>query len=147
MTTHVTHAVPAGLVGALVSGAPSTLFAVLTGRPLLEATEAAGSILLPRETRRTRLIASAAVVHLAVSLFWAHALAMVLPRRRAPLCGALAGLGIAGLDLVVVGRRFPRVRALPLGPQVADHVAFGVVVAMMLRTETPRCRPDEPADS
>lgn len=141
------HALGAGLVGALVSGTPSTLFAMLTGRPMLEATEAAGSILLPRETRRTRLISSAAVVHVVLSLFWAHALAVALPRRRAPLWGALAGLGIAWLDLVVVGRRFPRVRELPLGPQFADHVAFGVVVAAMLRPETPRADPDEPTDS
>lgn len=49
------------------------------------------------------------------------------------LWGAAAGLGISWLDLVVIGRRFPRVRELPFRPQLAHHVAFGVVVASMLR--------------
>ena len=75
---------------ALLSGAPSTLHALATGRDPLEATVAAGSILLPRETRRTRLLAAAVPVHLALSLGWAVALdrAGVRGARR----GALAGL-------------------------------------------------------
>ncbi|NUT55427.1 MAG: hypothetical protein HOQ03_05530, partial [Thermoleophilia bacterium] len=52
---------------------------------------------------------------------------------RGTLRGALAGLGIAALDLGLVGRRFARVRALPLGPQVADHVAFGAIAGRLLR--------------
>jgi hypothetical protein len=72
-------------------------------------------------------------VHLALSLGWGVALARVLPRRRTPLWGAIAGLAIAALDLGVVGRRFPRVRALPRWSQVADHVAFGVCVGLALR--------------
>ncbi len=43
-----------------------------------------------------------------------------------------AGLAIAALDLGVLGRRFPRVRALPIGPQLADHALYGVVVASIL---------------
>jgi hypothetical protein len=46
--------------------------------------------------------------------------------------GALAGLGIAALDLGLIGRRFPRVRALPQLPQVADHVAYGATVGAVL---------------
>ncbi len=120
----------AGLWAAALSGIPSTLHAVATGRDPLEATRAAGSILLPGERRTLALVAAAAPVHLALSLGWAVVLGRL--RVRGPLRGALAGLTICVLDLGVVGRRFPRVRALPLGPQVADHLAYGAVVGLVL---------------
>jgi hypothetical protein len=115
---------------ALLSGAPSTIHALLTRRDPLEATLAAGSILLPHETRRPRLAAAAVPVHLALSLGWT----VVLDRAgvRGSPAGAVAGLAIAALDLGVVGRRMPRVRALPLAPQVADHVLFGTIVGRAL---------------
>jgi hypothetical protein len=112
----------AGAVAGVASGLPSTL---LDRRPI-EATRAAGTLLgaptLPR----------GAVAHAALSLGWGVALAALLPRRPSLLTGALAGLGIAALDLGLVGRRFPRIRALPAVPQVADHVAYGVSVAWWL---------------
>lgn len=126
-------AVRAGLLAAAVSGVPSTLHALATGREPLAAAEAAGSLLLPGERRRTRLLAAAVPVHLGISLGWAIVLAAVLPRRRTVLAGAVGGLAIAALDLGVVGQRFPRIRELPLGPQLADHVAFGLTVAAALR--------------
>jgi hypothetical protein len=43
----------------------------------------------------------------------------------------LFGAGIAFFDLRVVGARAPRIRALPFGPQLADHVAFGAVVGAL----------------
>lgn len=118
----------AAAVAGLVSGLPST---VLVGQPV-EATRAAGTLLgaptLPR----------GALAHAALSLGWATVLARVLPRRPARWHGALAGLAIAGLDLGVVGRRLPRIRALPVLPQVADHVAFGIAVAWVLRRTADR---------
>jgi hypothetical protein len=75
-------------------------------------------------------------VHVGISLFWGVVLARVIPRSApAPAsvgAGAIAGLAIAGLDLRLIGRLFPRIRALPRGPQVADHVAFGAVVGAVL---------------
>lgn len=124
------HALAAGGVAALVGGLPSTLWALASGRDPLEATKAAGSILLPRETRTARLLAAAVPVHLALSLGWALALAKGRVRGTVP--GTAAGLAIAALDLGVLGRRFPRIRALPLAPQVADHIAYGAVVGAML---------------
>lgn len=123
----------AGAVAAITSGAPSTAHALATGRDPLEATLAAGSILLPREHRRVRLAAAALPVHLAVSLGWAVVLARVLPRRPSLTSGAVAGLAIAALDLGLLGRRFERVRALPLAPQLADHALYGASVALVLR--------------
>jgi hypothetical protein len=115
---------------ALLSGAPSTLHALATRRDPLQATLAAGSILLPRETRRTRLLAAAVPVHLVLSLGWAVALdrAGVRGARR----GALAGLAIGAVDLSVAAHVFPRIRGLPLLPQLADHAAYGAVAGHVL---------------
>ena len=125
--------VAAGAFAAVVSGAPSTLYALATGRDPLEATVAAGSLLLPRERRRGRLILAAAPVHGAISLGWALVLARILRARPSVVAGMGAGLAIALVDLGVLGRRFPRIRALPGPPQVADHLAYGATVAAVLR--------------
>ncbi|MEA2155787.1 MAG: hypothetical protein QOE11_1927 [Solirubrobacteraceae bacterium] len=93
---------------------------------------AAGTLLLPREQRRLPLLIAAAVAHAALSLGWAVVLAAALPRRRAIPAAAAAGLAIAALDLGVVGRRFPRIRALAFVPQILDHVAYAVTVAAVL---------------
>jgi hypothetical protein len=113
-----------------LSGIPSTVHALATGRDPLEAALAAGAVLLPAETRRLRLVAAAVPVHLALSLGWT--LALDHARIRTAREGALAGLAIGVLDLGVVGLAFPRVRALPLGPQFADHAAFGAIAGRLL---------------
>ncbi len=125
-------ALAAGAVAAVVSGIPSTAFALATGRPVLEGTRAAGSLALPRERRSLPLAAAAVPVHLALSLGWAQVLARVLPAGRARAAAPLAGLAIAALDLGVIGRRFPRIRALAPAPQVADHLAYAWAVAAVL---------------
>ena len=122
----------AGAVAAVVSGIPSTAWALITGDDPLEPTLAAGSMLLPRETRRDRLVAAAVPVHLAVSAGWGVVLGELLPRERELSTGALAGLGIGALDLGLVARLFPRVRALPVGPQLVDHVLYGATVGWVL---------------
>lgn len=123
-------ALAAGGWAAVLGGAPSTLWALATGRDPLEATRAAGSLLLPRETRTLPLLAAAVPVHLALSLGWA--LVLDRARVRGAVPGAAAGLAIAAVDLGVVGRRFPRIRALPAAPQVADHVLYGTIVGAAL---------------
>jgi hypothetical protein len=127
------EALVAGAWAAVLGGAPSTLHALARGRDPLEATKAAGSILLPEERRTLPLVAAAVPVHLALSFGWA----LVLDRLgvRGPVRGAGAGVVLAAIDLGVVARRFPRVRALPLGPQLLDHAAFGAVVGYMLERD------------
>jgi len=125
-------ALVAGTIAAAVSGLPSTVWALGTGRDPLEATLAAGAIVLPEETQRARLLGAAVSVHVAVSFGWALVLARMLPRGREVALGALAGLGIAAFDLGVVGRRFPRFRALALVPQLADHALYGATVGYVL---------------
>lgn len=123
----------AGAWAAIFSGAPSTLHALATGEDPLEASKAAGTLLLPNEDRTARLLAAATISHIAISLGWGVLLAAVLPRRHAVWWGAVAGRAIAGLDLGVVGRARPRIAALQSGPQVADHVAYGALVGFVLQ--------------
>ena len=122
----------AGAVAAALSGAPSTVYALATGRSPFDAVEAAGTLLLPDDAPPSARAAAGLVAHGAISLGWGVVLAVVLPRRRTVVWGALAGLAIAGLDLAVLGRRWPRIRALPTAPQVADHVAFGALVGAVV---------------
>jgi hypothetical protein len=122
----------AGAAAAVLSGLPSTAYALARGEDPLEASLAAGTLLTPQETRRIALLASGATAHVALSLGWAFALAATLPKRHTALAGAAAGLVIAALDLGVAGRYFPRIRTLRPGPQVADHIAFGAVTGAVL---------------
>jgi hypothetical protein len=99
---------------------------------VLEGARAAGALLLPRETRTVPLLAAAAPVHLALSLGWAVVLDGVLPRRRELAGGLVGGLAIAALDLGLIGRRLPRIRALPQPRQWVDHAAYGMAVGAVL---------------
>ena len=123
----------AGLVAAVVSGAPSTVWTLARRGDVLAGARAAGALVLPREQRTIPLLAAAVPVHLALSLGWAAVLAAGLPRGREPLFGAAAGLAIAALDLGVIGRRVPAIRELEQPPQWLDHLAYGVAVGVVLR--------------
>ncbi len=122
-----------GAVAAAISGVPSTIYAAWRGTDPLQASLAAGSLLLPHETRRGRLLLAASVAHGGLSFGWALAMSAALPRRATLRWAALAGLGIAALDLGVIGRRFAPIRSLPQLPQVADHVAFAITVGAVIR--------------
>jgi hypothetical protein len=123
----------AWVVAALVSGVPSTAHAVATGRDPLEATKAAGSLLVGAAAPPAAQLAAAVPLHLTLSWFWASALERALPRHNRMLWGAAAGFAIAALDLGVIGRRAPAIRRLPLGPQLTDHALFGAVVGALSR--------------
>lgn len=125
-------ALVAGSAAAIVSGVPSTAHAIVTGHNPLEASLAAGTLLLGDERRASRLLPAALIAHGALSLGWALVLALCLPRRRTATWASTAGLAIAALDLGVVGWRFPRIRALALSPQIADHVAYALTVGIVL---------------
>ena len=43
-----------------------------------------------------------------------------------------AGLAMGVINVGVIGRRFPAIAALPLLPQLADNVAFGVLFAVVV---------------
>lgn len=118
-------AAAAAVAGAL-AGIPSTVHALVTGRSMWAATRAAGTLLGKPSAIR------GVVVHTALSIFWASVLSRAAPRPRPLLAGAAAGAAIGALDLGVVGRRVTEIRSLPQWPQMADHVAFGSLVAAVL---------------
>lgn len=126
------HGARAAVPATLLSGLPSTVHALMTRRDPLEASLAAGSILLPNERNRVPLLIAAVPIHLSLSAIWAVVLAAALPRKNSVVEGIVAGIVIAGLDLGIIGRRFPRVRALDACPQVADHLAYGIIAAVAL---------------
>ena len=126
-------ALAAGLAGAVLSAIPSTAWTLLRGGDLLESGRAAGSIALPRAAPGALQVAAAAPVHLALSLGWAAVLAAAVPRGRELAGCAAGGLAIAAVDLGVIGRRLPAIRALPQGRQWADHLAYGLAVGAVLR--------------
>jgi hypothetical protein len=115
---------------ATLSGIPSTVHAVVTGRDPLDAIHAAGTILLPRETSPGRLLGAGVIAHLGVSLGWTLVLDRVHVRSAGR--GAVAGLAIAAIDLGLIGRRLPRIATLPLVPQLADHAAFSAISGHLL---------------
>ena len=130
----------AGAVAAVLSGAPSTVHAVVTGRDPLAAAVAAGNLVLPEDSGIGALLAAGAAAHAAVSLGWGVVLAAAVRRTSLPpiAAGVLLGAAIAAVDLGLiahgpVGRRWPLIRALPVWPQVADHVAFGAIAAAVIR--------------
>jgi hypothetical protein len=116
-------------VAAVLSGLPSTVHAALTGREVLAAARAAGTLI---PGGKSDVLAGAAA-HLVVSAGWTVVLAAANRRRRlGVLGGAVAGLVIAAVDLGIVGRHYPAIRELPQVPQWLDHVAFGAIAGAML---------------
>ncbi|MEW6475128.1 MAG: hypothetical protein AB1679_22975 [Actinomycetota bacterium] len=138
----------AGTVAGVLSGAPSTVHALVTGRDPLTAARAAGNLLLPAGAPSGALLLAGGLAHMVVSLGWGTVVAVAVrrtspissgppPMPRAVAVGVAVGAAIAAVDLGLlahgpVGRRWPLIRALPVGPQVADHLAFGAVAGAVL---------------
>lgn len=128
--------VKAGLAGAVLSGAPSTLVALFRGEDIFASTEAVGAALLPRWRKGWVRVAAGAGAHLLISLFWARVLDRLLGDKDdangAALAGAACGAGIALVDIGGIARFLPAIRELPTGPVVADHIAYGAIVGWVL---------------
>jgi hypothetical protein len=99
---------------------------------VLASTRAVGRAVFPNMQNGTVLFLTGGVSHVAISLGWGVVLGRALPHRRTVVAGVAAGLGIAALDLGVIGRRLPTIRALAPLPQVLDHIAYGAVVGAVL---------------
>jgi hypothetical protein len=126
-------AIAAAAAAALLSGIPSTLYAWWTGADPMEATRAAGAMLIPAGSGGRALFLAAALVHGALSLFWALLFAWLLPRRHTVAWAIAASGAIALLDLRIIARVFfPEVYALAFWPQLADHLAFGASAGAVL---------------
>ena len=119
----------------MLSGAPSTLNAFCRDRELRsvvvyirDATSAVGTLLPPGRPGFVR----GAIIHFLISAVCGEALARSLPEHDSVRWGAAAGLAIGVVNVGIIGRRFPAIRALPLVPQLADNLAFGVVFALVV---------------
>jgi hypothetical protein len=119
----------AWLLATVLSGIPSTLYALLSGGDPLEATRAAGKMV-----SSNNLFLGAAIVHTSVSFFWALVLWLTLPRRHTLAWALAASVAIALLDLRVIAPiLFPEVAALAFWPQLADHLVWGACCGLVLR--------------
>lgn len=135
----------AWLVATVFSGLPSTLHALATGADPLEATRAAGAMLIGSGHATPALVAAAALVHPAVSLFWAWGFARVLPRQAIAAWSLLASAAVAVFDLRVIAPTFfPAVAALPFWPQFADHLMWGACLGLTLQFRPARTEPAPP---
>lgn len=135
----------AWLVATVFSGLPSTLHALATGADPLEATRAAGAMLLPADAGTAALVGAAALVHPAVSLFWTLVFGWLLPRRHVALWAVAGSAAVALLDLQVIAPlAFPAVAALPFWPQFADHLAWGALLGGTLQVRLERGGPRSP---
>ncbi len=123
----------AAVSAGILSGIPSTMWALTTDGDPWEATVAAGAIVLGREASFGALLVVATVVHGGMSCFWAGVLCAFLPARRTVFWGVFADGLIALLDILVIGRFIPTIRALAFLPQLADHLMFGAVVGASIR--------------
>jgi hypothetical protein len=131
-------------IAGVLSGVPSTLHAIATGRSPLEAMRAAAALAPGAETRSpSRQAIDGIAVHAALSLGWTIVLARTLPGRHTAAWGAVAGLVIAALDLGLVGSQIRSIRRLPQSAQVADHVAFGAIAGTVLASTGSRMRPGQ----
>jgi len=116
----------------VLSGAPSTFAALVRRDDVLGPTRAAGT-LLPGRRDKPSVVAGVAV-HAVLTLWWTAVLRSALRRVGGGVfAGVVGGAAIAALDLGLAARRYPAVRALPQGPQWADHLAFGAVVGASTR--------------
>jgi hypothetical protein len=141
----VSEVLRAWIVATLFSGIPSTVYALAAGHDILEATRAAGAMLVASDST-PRLIAAAVIVHASVSLFWAFAVSAVLPRRHTFAWALVASALIAVLDLRVIAPAFfPQAAALAFWPQFADHLMWGACLGLTLGVRRRRGTP-KPSD-
>jgi hypothetical protein len=133
VTTYWRDLLTAGWTATLLGGIPSTVHAIATGADVTEATRAAGAMLIPASSGVVELFMAAAVVHVAVSFFWAAILVRMLPRKHVLLWATAAAVVIGIIDLRVIAPRFfPEVANLSFGPQMADHLMWGASLGWAL---------------
>jgi hypothetical protein len=124
----------AWLAATVLSGLPSTLYALITGSDVTEATRAAGAMLISPDSSVAQLFAEAAIVHSAISFFWTSILTLILPRRRTVFWALVISVFIAVLDLrIIAPMMFPEVARLVFWPQFADHLMWGASVGITLQ--------------
>jgi hypothetical protein len=93
----------------------------------LAATTAIGVLVPPGRPGLIRGVGA----HVVISAAMAELLLQTLPDRHRVGVGAALGLLMGTVNVAIIGRRIGAIRELPLGPQLADNVAFGAIVAAL----------------
>lgn len=126
--------IEATMGAAVLGGLPSTTHALADKKDLVaalrqgaDATARIGTLVPPFRPG----IGRGVIAHAIVSMLAGELLAHTLPSRASPAWGAAAGAAMGWCNLVVIGRRIPALAELPLGPQIADNIAFGIVFAVV----------------
>jgi hypothetical protein len=115
----------------VLAGAPSLAVAlsregiVGTWRYGVRATRAIGVLVPPG---RPNLIVGV-LAHFGISAAAGEVFGRFLPVRHSIAWGAAGGAVMGLVNVGLIGRRFPAIRDLPFGRQIADNVAFGVIFA------------------
>jgi hypothetical protein len=123
----------AGGAATLLSGIPSTVYALVTGRDVTAATRAAGAMLIAPAASLPALFAAAALMHVCVSFFWAAIVIRVLPRSAVVPWAIAAAAAIGWIDLRLIAPLFfPEVAELEVAPQIADHLMWGASLGVTL---------------
>jgi hypothetical protein len=123
----------ATIAASLLSAAPSVLYTLRRDgvigatRYALRGTRAIATLVRPG---RPNLIVGAAT-HFGISVVFGQVLGRFLPLRRSALWGAAAGAAMGLIGAGIIGRRFPAIRDLPVGRQLADNVAFGIIFTVV----------------
>jgi hypothetical protein len=119
------------VAASLLSGAPSLLLALWRDGPSgawrygVSATRSIGVLIPPGRPGIVR----GAAAHFAISAAVGEALGRLVPSRHSMMWAAAGGAGVGIVGVGIIGRRLPGIRDLPLGPQLADNVAFGIIFA------------------
>lgn len=126
--------IEATAVAAVLGGAPSSVDAFRRNPGLRsvvtyvrDTTCAVGTLAPPGRPGFVR----GSIIHVGISAACGELLARTLPETHSVAWGAAAGLAIGVVNVAIIGRRFPAIRALPLIPQLADNAAFGAVFALV----------------
>jgi hypothetical protein len=120
-------------VASILAGAPSLITAFSRDgiggawHYGLRATRAVGALIPPG---RPNLLTGVAG-HFAISTAAGEVFGLFLPQRHSVAWGAAGGAVMGLVNVGLIGRRFPAIRELPFGRQVADNIAFGVIFAVV----------------
>jgi hypothetical protein len=123
----------AALIAGIFGGIPSTLLAYFTGKDILEATHAAGAMLIAADSSSTQLFMAATLVHGSLTFFWATVLTLCVPRKHAVSCSCILMILVGFFNLSIIAPHFfPSVAALQFWPQMMDHAALGFCYGAIL---------------
>jgi len=123
----------ATIAASLLGAAPSLLYSVRRDGVIgatqyaLRGTRAIATLAPPRHPN----VIVGAATHFGISVAFGQILGHFLPLRRSALWGATAGAAMGLIGAGIIGRRFPAIRDLPFGRQLADNVAFGIIFAVV----------------